>query len=459
MAANSARFLEALNTPESAAFIAAGSAGPLPDRDPKRILRVAFRREWGVAYLHFMQTTRPCGHEMFDTVFPFEHHLYSYISACVFQNADGTLDDDLRKDLVDSTLVDKLLGGREWFEMDLRLLSSQTGKKYEHLNPPPVSSPSGRRQPIRPPARDDGSDLGDDDHNDDEKEDKEQRADGGGDDDDDDEEEQRADDGGDHGADGDGAGDQDGGDGDDERAENARRLQGELDANMAALRRLGLPPLGSAAGSPAPPWVGRLRVRIRIVDFYAGGCATSRMFVAYLRALGCEVAFTTDRDQIGVSCGWVAARACVSLWLSHDWWSCDVSDSADQHWITVGDAILGLEGSHSRFIGNDQVVALANAWWTTEAVHEPEAAGPPCDRCGEEHLSAECPHRSTRRDASVLAHSDLRDRRGWLSNVTACDYSLRQLMDQLYAAACTGTPVPFRAFVVNDQDSRCLWFR
>jgi hypothetical protein len=178
------------------------------------------------------------------------------------------------------------------------------------------------------------------------------------------------------------------------------------------------------------------------------------MFVAYLRALGCEVAFTTDRDQIGVSCGWVAARACVSLSLSRDWWSCDVSDAVDQHWITVGNAILGLEGSHSRFIGNNQVAALANAWWTAEAVHEPETAGPPCDRCGEEHLSAECPHRSTRRDASVLAHSDLRDRRGWLSNVTTCDDSLRQLMDQLYAVACTGTPVSFRAFVVNDQDSR-----
>ena len=26
--------------------------------------------------------------------------------------------------------------------------------------------------------------------------------------------------------------------------------------------------------------------------------------------------------------------------------------------------------------------------------------------------------------------------------------------DQLYAVACTGTPVSFRAFVVNDQDTR-----
>ena len=119
VAANSTRLLEALSTPESPAFVASGSAGPLPDRDPKRILRVIFRREWGVAYLQFMQTTRPCGHEMFDCIFPFKHHLYSYVSACVFQNADGTLDDDLRKDLVEPTLIDKILSGREWHELDL----------------------------------------------------------------------------------------------------------------------------------------------------------------------------------------------------------------------------------------------------------------------------------------------------------------------------------------------------
>ena len=340
---------------------------------------------------------------------------------------------------------------RKEHEEHLRLLSRQTAEKYEHLDPPPVSSPSGRRQPIRPPARDGGADLGDDDHDEDEKEDEEQRADGGGDDDDDDEEERRGDDGGgdDRGADGDGAGDW--------------RKQQEFECNRRALRELELPALDSndlGVSHQPPQWLRNLRVEVRIVDFWQG-CATSRLFVSYLRHLGCDVIFTEDRQQIGVSCGWVAARACVSLSLSRDWWSCDVSDSVDQHWITVGNAILGLEGSHSRFIGNDQVVALANAWWTAEAVHEPEAAGPPCDRCGEEHLSAECPHRSTRRDASVLAQSDLRDRRGWLSNVTTCDYSLRQLMDQLYAVACTGTPVSFRAFVVNDQDCRSSgshWF-
>ena len=66
-----------------------------------------------------MQTTRPCGHEMFDCVFPFKHHLYSYVSASVFQNIDGTLDDDLRNDLVAPALVGKLFGGREWFDLVL----------------------------------------------------------------------------------------------------------------------------------------------------------------------------------------------------------------------------------------------------------------------------------------------------------------------------------------------------
>ena len=73
----------------------------------------------GLAYLQFMQTTRPCGHEMFDCAVPFKHHLYSYVSASVFQNYDGTLDNDLRKDLVEPALVGKLTNGRDWHELDL----------------------------------------------------------------------------------------------------------------------------------------------------------------------------------------------------------------------------------------------------------------------------------------------------------------------------------------------------
>ena len=119
VAANSAKFLAEANTPESSALVAAGSAGPLAHRDTKRILHIAFQREWGVAYLQFMQTTRPCGHEMFDCVFPFKHHLYSYVSASVFQDYDGTLDGDLRNDLVKPVLVGKLTNGREWHELDL----------------------------------------------------------------------------------------------------------------------------------------------------------------------------------------------------------------------------------------------------------------------------------------------------------------------------------------------------
>lgn len=72
-----------------------------------------------MAYLQFMQTTRPCGHEMFDCAFPFKHHLHSYVSASVFRNYDGTLDDDLRKDLVNPAFVDKLLNGRDWNELDM----------------------------------------------------------------------------------------------------------------------------------------------------------------------------------------------------------------------------------------------------------------------------------------------------------------------------------------------------
>ena len=116
---HSVRFMAKMNTPESDAFRAAGSLGPLGDRDPGRILRTAFHRDWGVTFLQFVPAKRNCGHMMFDCVAPFRHHLYNYVSDTVFQNADGTIDDDLTKGLLDEKMVDSILAGEKWDTLDL----------------------------------------------------------------------------------------------------------------------------------------------------------------------------------------------------------------------------------------------------------------------------------------------------------------------------------------------------
>ena len=85
---------------ESDAWKARGSLGPLGDKAPHRILRAALHRDWGVPFLQFIPAKLNSGHEMFDAVAPYRHHIYTYVSDVVFQNDDGTLDGDLAKGLL-----------------------------------------------------------------------------------------------------------------------------------------------------------------------------------------------------------------------------------------------------------------------------------------------------------------------------------------------------------------------
>ena len=116
---NSVAFMAAMNTPESPAFAAIGSLGPLDDKDPHRILRVAFLTDWDVTFLQFVPADKNCGHQMFDCVAPYQHHIYTYVSKCVFQNADGILDDDLTRGLLRERFVDDVLSGKSWETLDL----------------------------------------------------------------------------------------------------------------------------------------------------------------------------------------------------------------------------------------------------------------------------------------------------------------------------------------------------
>ena len=236
-----------------------------------------------------------------------------------------------------------------------------------------------------------------------------------------------------------------------------------LTRNQDALEALQVPPFEARLTPlPPPPWLSRILVKIRIVDFWhpdlprQRGCATSRLFVQYLRHLGLDVVFTNHMTQIGCACGWVAARCSTDMAVAQDWKTCDVSRAVAQHWITVGNAILGTPGDESHFIGNEHVIELTNAFWNADCGERHEEPGPPCARCGEAHLSANC-HK--------LSHPRLHDANdrhlGWLKTVTTSDHALRLLMEDLHEVTTTGASIEFRSIISNNQDSRsggCHWF-
>ena len=229
-----------------------------------------------------------------------------------------------------------------------------------------------------------------------------------------------------------------------------------LTRNQDALEALQVPPFEARLTPlPPPPWLSRILVKIRIVDFWhpdlprQRGCGTSRLFVQYLRHLGLDVVFTNHMTQIGCACGWVAARCSTDMAVAQDWKTCGVSRAVAQHWITVGNAILGTPGDESHFIGNEHVIELTNAFWNADCGERHEEPGPPCARCGEAHLSANC-HK--------LSHPRLHDANdrhlGWLKTVTASDHALRLLMEDLHKVTTTGASIQFRSIISNNQDSR-----
>ena len=109
-----------MNTPESAAWHARGSLGPLGDKAPHRphsVCRSASRL--GAPFIQFISAKLNSGHEMFNLVAPYRHHAYTYVSDVAFQNDDGTLDGDLAKGLLDHNFVDAIIAGQKRGTIDL----------------------------------------------------------------------------------------------------------------------------------------------------------------------------------------------------------------------------------------------------------------------------------------------------------------------------------------------------
>ena len=250
-----------------------------------------------------------------------------------------------------------------------------------------------------------------------------------------------------------------------QRAAKETRRLAELafENNKEALTRLGLPPFVRPPRPGAPPWVGRLRIRVRVVDFYKGGDEITHQLVDYLRSLGATVALSSDCNQKGVACGVVAARVAVDLKsaasLGQNWMHTDVSRAIELPWITSANLIIADDGQGAdgtRFVWGHEVQSIATAWWEAAQMqmqmHTPELPGPPCARCGEDHSSADCHQFTAPRTTNAG---------DWLRSVTSYDYGIRDIMTDLRRVAATGERVEFAVFVLNTKDVRSTgthWF-
>jgi len=180
--------------------------------------------------------------------------------------------------------------------------------------------------------------------------------------------------------------------------------------------QLGLLLVSDEATSEAlPAWLtnatGKLRLRARVICYWPGNGSSQRAVVRMLRRLGFHVEFevvsTSLRAQIGLSCGFVAARVMHLLRAAGDgWFEYDAialnTDATSHDTLLDADAALGffrrapVDNSsgepRSRFVSNTQLLRALQHWWEPMQTAVTEAPGPPCARCGKNlHRSADCP--------------------------------------------------------------------
>ena len=123
----------------------------------------------------------------------------------------------------------------------------------------------------------------------------------------------------------------------------------------------------------------------RVIDYDHCHPASSETVRFFIR-LGFACHLDTSRRQIGVSCGYVAARVAIDLKMNRyggQWLHLDVTRAADQEWITKGNVILGSRPDDPllrtpRIISNTEVQSLATSWLNDEIDEIPESM---CTRC------------------------------------------------------------------------------
>jgi len=148
----------------------------------------------------------------------------------------------------------------------------------------------------------------------------------------------------------------------------------EFNVNTAAVTKHGLPRLIVPARSrlaPAPTLPGRLvaahasglLLEARVVDFWTGSQGTRAAIASWLTDLGFDVRVTSDCEQIGPACGYVAARATNLMFAAgNEWRSVDVSDAADEYWIERGNEILENGEIEAEFLESREVEMLTQVF-------------------------------------------------------------------------------------------------
>ena len=160
----------------------------------------------------------------------------------------------------------------------------------------------------------------------------------------------------------------------------AAALHKELQVNLSCVQRMGLPALAHPELVTLPPWwtsvQPSLKLRARVVDYWAADNEASQQVVDHLRRLGFTVDFDTSRRQEPSACSFVAARTVNDMHTAGEaWWTCDVRRAADHEWVRAGNLLLGRsapgEVDSGFMAGGEQVEALVRGFWQNDAPTEP----------------------------------------------------------------------------------------
>ena len=139
----------------------------------------------------------------------------------------------------------------------------------------------------------------------------------------------------------------------------------EFKRNTDAVTSLGLPPLTVPASRSAPcPALAAARaaglvLEARVIDFWSLSQPTRAAIGTWLRDLGFAVTMTTDRTQLPLACGYIAARATGAMFAAANCWrTVDVSDAVGGEWVDRGNKVLEKPGAAAHMLETQDVYTL-----------------------------------------------------------------------------------------------------
>ena len=211
----------------------------------------------------------------------------------------------------------------------------------------------------------------------------------------------------------------------------------QLEVNRNALSRLGLPPAHQHNDGELPHWLLQahpmLKLTARVVDYLPSRRATEVR--DYLQRLGFNVELDTGAQQIGNTCGVVAAWVAVELKLAHldqpnSWVTTNLAERFDPHVYCMSNLAIGLDADDSTsFISGVKTIRAAQEHWALAMASRGQA------------------------NADVME---------WLSQPETLDFAIRQIVTDLHdVAAGRSESIDLRIRVSNTDDCRSTgthWF-